>query len=195
MSVCLLYPCRCRCRSVSENDSVCRRALADEMLSDCVFTLKMLSLTERCEICSILRRDSKFSGSAKTLESRALATPASGDGSTPQTAEDNENGHSAGGIRYPDDPTEEELESEWQIFLENDKIKHKHHDHADEGSAFKAVKAACKETGEARSATLSLHSRPLVASARSLCLTPFSFNFQFKSMNSLVYSGLFPMQS
>jgi hypothetical protein len=52
-------------------------------------------------------------------------------------------------FRFPDNPTEEELEAEWQQFLENVNLKQEHHDHADEGAAFRQVKAAEKGTGGA----------------------------------------------
>ncbi len=91
---------------------------------------------------SILKRNGTFSGEAIDSH-RAKVEEQSSEPSSP--IRDTENLK----FRFPDNPTEEELETEWQQFLENENRKHKHHDHADEGAAFKQVKAAEKETGGA----------------------------------------------
>ena len=88
---------------------------------------------------SILKRNGTFSGSMQSLPEPAGADAAQdvSEPSSPVKVESLK-------FRFPDDPTADQLEQEWQIFLEHEKKKHKHQDHADEGTAFKVVKAAEK---------------------------------------------------
>jgi len=51
-------------------------------------------------------------------------------------------------IQFPDSPSTQQLEEEWKSYLEHEGHKHKRHgDHADEGAAFKVLKATIKMSG------------------------------------------------
>lgn len=93
---------------------------------------------------SILKRKGTFSG-------ESLMSPQSVDAEATQSRSEPNSPVRAESLkfRFLDDPTDDLLEQEWQDLLQKEKNKHKqHHDHAEEGAAFKHVKAAEKETGD-----------------------------------------------
>jgi hypothetical protein len=88
---------------------------------------------------SILRRNGLFSGShTGELNPESLRESSPGEVSlTPRVFT----------IKFADDPSPDQLNKEWEAQLQLNEKRDKSHDHADEGAAFKQVKAAIKEKG------------------------------------------------